>query len=622
MITLADLTLRVGGRALLEGADLKLAMNQRYGLVGRNGTGKSTLLRLLEGRLEPDAGTLAMPERLIVGAVAQEAPGGDTTPLAAVLAADAERARLMDERETATDAMRIAEVETRLHEIGADAAPAKAARILKGLGFDEAAQACPLRDFSGGWRMRVALGAVLFLEPDLLLLDEPTNHLDLEATVWLTEHLKRYPRTLLLVSHDRELLNAVPQAIIHLGQRQLKLYRGNYDAFARKRAEQASLEAKEAEKIAARKAHLQSFVDRFRYQANKARQAQSRLKMIARLGDIELRPPEPEVVFRLPNPTPPSPPMITLNDAAVGYGATPVLRDLDLRLDPDDRIALLGANGNGKSTFAKLLADRLAPMAGEVVRAKDLRVGFFAQHQIEDLEPEDSALDHLRRLRPQSKEQAIRAELARFGLGAEKCETKARNLSGGEKARLALCLLCVPEPQLLILDEPTNHLDIDSREALVEALNDYPGAVVLVSHDIQLLELTADQLWLVKDGRVRRFDGDLADYRRFLKDGTLPQAKAPTAAPTTVPAGRARLDPGVRRQRLAPLRQEIKEVEREMTTLEKRKHALASAMAEPATFTDETEAQRRARELGNLEARLARLETRWLELGEAIDALV
>lgn len=634
MITLTDVTVRIAGRPLLERTDLSLALNQRYGLVGRNGTGKSTLLRLLEGHLELDSGSLDMPDRLILGSVAQEAPGGDLTPLGAVLAADKERHRLMEARETETDPMRIAEVEARLHEIGADAAPAKAARILKGLGFDDAMQGRALRHFSGGWRMRVALAAVLFLEPDLLLLDEPTNHLDLEAAVWLTEHLRRYPRTLILVSHDRELLNAVPQAIIHLGQRQLRLYRGNYDAFARKREEQATLEAKEAAKVAERKAHLQSFVDRFRYKASKARQAQSRLKMIERLGETSLRAPEPEVVFKLPQPAAPPPPMITLDDVAVGYDGRAVLRKLDLRLDPDDRIALLGANGNGKSTLAKLLAGRLRPLEGGVVRARELKVGFFAQHQIEDLEAQESALAHLRRLRPEAREQALRAELARFGLGAEKCETPAGNLSGGEKARLALCLLCVPAPQLLILDEPTNHLDIDSREALVDALNDYPGAVVIVSHDIQLLELTAEQLWLVRDGRVQRFEGDLADYRRFLKDGSLPQGKneAPRpreAAPSSAPApeaapltsARSRPDPAIRRQKLAPLRKALKDVEQRMGKLEAEKTSLAATMADPTTFTDDVKAQSAARQLAHVEHEMARLEERWLELGDAIDAL-
>ena len=615
MIGLTDLTIRIAGRPLLENVTLQLPENQRYGLVGRNGTGKSTLIKLLLGQIEPDQGRLEMPSRLIVGAVAQEAPGGPMTPLQAVLAADAERAALMHEREHGSDPVRLAEVEARLLDIAADAAPAKAAKILNGLGFPEADQHRPLSSFSGGWRMRVALAAVLFLEPDLLLLDEPTNHLDLEAAVWLTDHLKRYPRTLILISHDRELLNAVPQQIVHLGQRDLKLYRGNYDAFERKRAEQAELEAKQAEKIAARKAHLQSFVDRFRYKASKARQAQSRLKMIERLGQVAVRAPDPEVVFQLPQPTPPPPPMITLDDAAVGYDEEPILRHLDLRLDPDDRIALLGANGNGKSTFAKLLAGRLEPMAGEVVRARDLRVGFFAQHQIEDLQPADSALDHLRRARPQAKEQQLRAELARFGLGAEKCTTAAGQLSGGEKARLALCLLCVPQPQLLILDEPTNHLDIDSREALVEALNDFPGAVVLVSHDIQLLEMTADQLWLVKDGRVRRFEGDLADYRKLLRQG---EASSP---PVAMPAPAPRLDPTERRQKLAPLRQQLKQVERELEKLERDKTKLAARMADPATFAAGEQAAAAAKALDEVERRIATAEARWLELGNAIEAL-
>ncbi|MEO1091120.1 MAG: ABC-F family ATP-binding cassette domain-containing protein [Pseudomonadota bacterium] len=616
MITLDHLTVRIAGRSLLEDVDLQLPENQRYGLVGRNGTGKSTLLRLLDGTLDADGGELSLPARLIVGTVAQEAPGGPATPLETVLAADTERAALLLDRDQAGDPMRLADVEQRLLEIGADAAPARAAKILNGLGFAEADQHRPLASFSGGWRMRVALAAVLFREPDLLLLDEPTNHLDLEAAVWLTDHLRRYPRTLILVSHDRELLNAVPDTILHLSQRSLRLYKGNYDAFERRRSEQAELEAKQAEKVEAKKAHMQAFVDRFRYKASKARQAQSRLKMIEKLGAVALREPEPEVVFKLPEPTPPPPPMITLDDVAVGYDGVPVLRRLDVRLDPDDRIALLGANGNGKSTLAKLLAGRLKPLSGEIVRARDLRVGFFAQHQIEDLDARDSALDHLRRARPDAKEQQLRAELARFGLGREKCGTAAGKLSGGEKARLALCLLCVPAPHVLILDEPTNHLDIDSREALVSALNAFPGAVVLISHDIQLLELTAEQLWLVKDGQVRRFDGDLQDYRRVLRGGEAPAAPAPK------PTIAQRVDPNRRRQQLAPLRQRLKDIERDLDRLTREKAEIDRRMADPTTFADPAGGADLARRLQAVERAIRDAEQHWLDVGDAIDAIV
>ena len=475
--------------------------------------------------------------------VRQEAPGGELSPLQAVLAADTVRESLLAEAKSATDPVRIAELHQRLVEIGADAAPSRAARILKGLGFDDAAQAQPLSSFSGGWRMRVALAGVLFLEPDLLLLDEPTNHLDLEAAIWLEEHLRRYPRTLILVSHDRDFLNSVPQKTCHLEGRKLTLYAGGYDQFERTRRERLVLAEKARERQVAERAHIQSFVDRFRYKASKARQAQSRLKMLERMEPIAQALIEPEIRFSFPAGSVPAPPMITMEGARAGYGEKTVLSGLDLRLDPDDRIALLGRNGNGKSTFAKLVAGRLEPMAGELVRARGLRVGFFAQHQIEDLVPEETPLQHIQIRRPEQREQQTRAWLARFGLGQDQARTRARHLSGGEKTRLALALMCLDAPQLLILDEPTNHLDIDSREALVEAVNEFPGAVIVISHDRHLVELVADSLWLVADGKVRPYDGDMDDYRQLLLE---------TSAEPTAPGARQARPPRRRRAPLAP----------------------------------------------------------------------
>ena len=503
MLELTDVTLRVAGRPLLEGASLRVPVGTRVGLVGRNGTGKSTLLKLIAGELQPDAGSLRLRANARIGMVRQEAPGGDLTPLEAVLATDTVRAGLLAEAQTAQDPVRIAEMHDRLIEIGAAAAPARAARILNGLGFDDAAQQQPLSSFSGGWRMRVALGGVLFLEPDLLLLDEPTNHLDLEAAMWLEEHLRRYPRTLILVSHDRDFLNSVPEKICHLEGNKLTLYSGGYDRFERTRRERLVLAEKARERQTAERAHIQSFVDRFRYKASKARQAQSRLKMLERMEPIAQALIEPEIRFSFPAGSVPAPPLVTMDAAKVGYGDRVILDRLSLRLDPDDRVALLGRNGNGKSTFAKLIAGRLEPMAGELVRARGLKVGFFAQHQIEDLDADATAMAHVVERRPTDRVQQVRAYLARFGLGQGKAETKAGHLSGGEKTRLAMALMCLNEPQLLILDEPTNHLDIDSREALVEAVNDFPGAVIVISHDRHLVELVADSLWLVDEGRVR-----------------------------------------------------------------------------------------------------------------------
>jgi ATP-binding cassette, subfamily F, member 3 len=619
MLDLNDVTLRVAGRPLLEAATIHLPSGQRFGLVGRNGTGKSTLLRLIAGELQPDEGSLRLQAGGRIGVVAQEAPGGGLTPLESVLAADRERASLLVELEASPEPARMAEIHDRLSAIGADAAPARAARILKGLGFDEEAQGRPLSSFSGGWRMRVALAAVLFLEPDLLLLDEPTNHLDLEAVTWLEEHLRRYPRTLLLVSHDRDLLNAVPERIVHLENRKLTLYQGGYDAFARVRAERMVLLEKSRAKQELERAHIQSFIDRFRYKASKARQAQSRIKMLERLKEVAAPPPEPEIVFSFPASQVPAPPMITVERGRVGYGDKVVLDRIDLRLDPDDRIALLGANGNGKSTLAKFLGGRLEPMAGTITRARNLRAGFFAQHQIEDLEPEQNGIQHLLARLPQERVQQLRARLARFGLGSERAETPARHLSGGEKTRLALCLMCLDAPQILILDEPTNHLDIDSREALVEALNDFPGAVLLISHDRHLVELVADRLWLVADGRVRPYEGDLDDYRRLLLETS---AGGPDRGAETAARERSeRLSAAERRSLLAPLRQASRAAERELERLTNERTALEAKLASPATYTSDADPVSLRRRLDALLQEIAAAEGRWMKAEEEIDRL-
>ena len=617
MLELEDLTLRIAGRALLEGATLRIPDNTRVGLVGRNGTGKSTLLRLLVGELQPDAGSLRVPSNARIGMVRQEAPGGTMTPLEAVLATDTVRAGLLEEAASAQDPVRIAELHNRLIEIGAATAPARAARILSGLGFDDAAQGAPLSSFSGGWRMRVALAGVLFLEPDILLLDEPTNHLDLEAAMWLEEHLKRYPRTLILVSHDRDFLNSVPERICHLEGQKLTLYSGGYDRFERTRREKLVLAEKSRARQEAERAHIQSFVDRFRYKASKARQAQSRLKMLERMEPIAQALIEPEIRFSFPAGSVPAPPLITMDAARAGYGEKTVLDRLSLRLDPDDRVALLGRNGNGKSTFAKLLAGRLEPLGGELVRARGLKVGFFAQHQIEDLQPDETPIAHVRARRPGDREQQIRARLGRFGLGQSKAETLAKHLSGGEKTRLAMTLMCLDEPQLLILDEPTNHLDIDSREALVEAINDFPGAVVVISHDRSLVELVADSLWLVADGRVRVYDGDLDDYRKLLLETS--GEVAPVSAADRPRSDR--LGATERRALLAPLRQRSKASEREVAKLDSERAQIEAKLADPASYAD-------GRDIAALQKRLAELrkltevaEARWLETEAEIERL-
>src|SRR6185295_6106468 len=518
MLVIDDLSLRVAGRLLLDGASARILDGSRVGLIGRNGIGKTTLFRAIMGEMPLEHGLIAVPARARIGRLAQEAPDGPERLIDVVLAADAERTRLLAEAETAHDPHRIAEIQTRLADIGAHAAPARAAAILAGLGFDTDAQARACSDFSGGWRMRVALAAVLFSEPDLLLLDEPTNYLDLEGTLWLTDHLARYPRTVIVISHDRDLLDDAVDWILHFDGGKLVLYRGGYTSFARQRAEKQALDAKHAKKQEAERKHLQAFIDRFKAKATKARQAQSRVKRLAKMEPIvaitsdEVRP----IVF--PPPAKPlSPPIVALDRVSVGYEpGKPVLRRLSRRIDDDDRIALLGPNGNGKSTLAKLLAGRLAPDAGTVTRPDRIEVAYFAQHQLDELIPEQSVYDHIRRLMPDAPEAKVRARAGNIGFSGERADTAVQNLSGGEKARLLLGLATFAGPHLVILDEPTNHLDIDSRAALVEAINEFPGAAILISHDRYLIEACADRLWLVGGGTVAPYEGDLDDYRRLV----------------------------------------------------------------------------------------------------------
>jgi ATP-binding cassette subfamily F protein 3 len=620
MLTISGLTYRIAGRALLENASAQVAAGWRIGLVGRNGTGKSTLIELIRGALQPDAGDILLPRDTRIGFVAQEAPGGAATPLETVLAADAERAALMNELDEA-DALRASEIHERLLDIGAHAATSRAATILAGLGFDAEAQSRPMSSFSGGWRMRVALAGALFAEPDLLLLDEPSNHLDLEAALWLEDFLRRWPRTLLLVSHDRGLLNAVATHILHLESRRLTLYAGDYDNFVRTRAERLANDAALAAKQAAQRAHLQAFIDRFRAKASKARQAQSRVKALARLQPVPTPPDDPSVVFNFPEPERLSPPLISIDGASVGYEpGRPILRDLDLRLDPDDRIALLGANGNGKTTLAKFLAGRLPAMSGELRRSSKLSVGFFAQHQIEELDAERTPVQHMAELMPAAPEAEVRAYLGRFGFSQEKALVPAGKLSGGEKARLTFALVTHGGPSLLILDEPTNHLDIAAREALVEALADFPGAVVLVSHDWSLVELVADRLWLVARGTVRQFEGDLADYRRQLQEER--QEMMPRGARGTASSRKdERRAAAERRRLLEPLRRRADAAERTLDRLGREKAEIDRLLAEPETYAKVgqavTDALRRQGDIGKL---MRETEAEWLAAVEALEA--
>ncbi|HTY69348.1 MAG TPA: ABC-F family ATP-binding cassette domain-containing protein [Alphaproteobacteria bacterium] len=616
MLTLQDITYRIGGRTLLENASAQVPAGRRVGLVGRNGAGKSTLLALILGEIHADSGTIETPKRWRVGCVAQEAPGGDTTPLEAVLAADTERAALLVEAEHASDAHRIAEIYERLNDIDAHAAPARAATVLAGLGFDEAMQNRPLSSYSGGWRMRVALAAVLFSQPDLLLLDEPTNHLDLEATLWLETYLQSWPNALILVSHDRNILNSCVTHTLHLDERRLTLYGGNYDRFEQLREEKRLHLAAEAARVDAQRKHIQAFVDRFRAKATKARQAQSRLKALAKLAPVAIPREDTTVVFQFPEPKDLRPPLLTLDHASVGYEpGKPILRGLDMRLDPDDRIALLGANGNGKSTFAKLLVGRLQAMDGAVRRAPKLTCGFFAQHQIEDMDAGASPFLAMSRLMPKATPGEVRARLGRFGFSQEKADVKIGDLSGGERARLNFAFITFDAPALLVLDEPTNHLDIQAREALVEALNDYGGAVVLISHDRHLIELTADRLWLVAGGRVSQFDGDLEDYQRQ----TLSQRRGQAAPERTTP--RPVTAPAAPEQRpaLGALRRRARKAEEEMNRLAAEQATLDAALAAPETYGNPARLAELTRQRGYVAAQLAAAEAAWLEAQQALE---
>ena len=577
MLRLTDITYAIEGRVLLDHASAVIPTGHKVGLVGRNGTGKTTLFKLIRNELILDTGTVDLPRGWKIGGVSQEVPGNEVSLIDTVLKADVERHSLMAEAETATDPGRIAEIQTRLADIDAWSAEARASSILKGLGFTDDEQRMPCSAFSGGWRMRVALAAVLFAEPDLLLLDEPTNYLDLEGALWLEAYLVKYPHTVLIVSHDRELLNRSVGAILHLEDKKLTYYTGPYDSFARQRAEKRALMVSAAKKQDARRAHLQSFVDRFKAKASKAKQAQSRVKMLEKMETIRVPEDAARTVFTFPTPEELSPPIIATEGVAVGYGNHIVLHDLNLRIDQDDRIALLGRNGEGKSTLSKLLSGRLDAARGKMTSSSKLRIGFFAQHQVDELRIEETPLQHLLRERPEEGQARLRARLAGFGLGAAQAETEVGRLSGGQKARLSLLLATLPAPHLLILDEPTNHLDIESREALVEALTAYSGAVILVSHDMHLLSMVADRLWLVKDGHVKPYDDDLDAYRRMLLAVDKPANKNKPA-----PVKPARPS----RDEVLALKAEVRKGEERVNKINEMRDKLAKKLADPALYED------------------------------------
>ncbi len=616
MLTINGITVRLGGRAILDGASASLPPGSRVGLIGRNGAGKSTMVKVIAGQIEPDGGSIDKPRGARIGYIAQEAPAGDATPFDTVLAADTERATLMEQSETEQDPEKLGDIYERLIAIDAYTAPARASQILLGLGFDEEAQNQPLDSFSGGWKMRVALAALLFSQPDLLLLDEPSNHLDLEAVMWLEDFLRSYKATIVVVSHERDFLNNVVDHILHLQGGKMTLYTGGYDSFERQRAERMAQIAAAKANQDVQRAKLQEYIARNSARASTAKQAQSRAKMLAKLQPIAELANDPTLSFGFPDPEPLRPPLVTLDHASVGYGDTPILRRLNLRMDPDDRIALLGRNGNGKTTFARLIAAQLAPMDGTMSATNRMKVGYFTQYQVEELDSDDTPLAHMTRVMKGATPAALRAQLGRFGFSGDRATGKVGKMSGGEKARLALALITREAPHLLILDEPTNHLDVDAREALVQALNDYKGAVLIVSHDRHMVEMTADRLVLVDGGTAREFDGSLDDYVNFIL----------AKEPKTEGKARSKEDKKAaaeKRENDKAWRKAAKDAESEIAKLGAEKSALDRAMSDPSAAEKSlaglpmTELMKRRSALAE---KLEAAEARWLEATEALEA--
>jgi ATP-binding cassette subfamily F protein 3 len=620
MLSISDISVRIAGRLLIDQATVQIVPGARVGLVGRNGAGKSTLFKAIRGEHPTETGTIALPPRWRIGSLAQEAPNGPESLIDVVLKADLERHTLLTEAETAQDPHRIAEIQIRLVDIDAHSAPARAAAILSGLGFSTDDQARPCSEFSGGWRMRVALASTLFSAPDLLLLDEPTNYLDLEGTLWLEDHLANYPRTVIIISHDRDLLDTSVDQILHLDRGKLTLYRGSYTSFEKQRATREMLDAKHVKRQDAERKRLQAFVDRFKAKASKARQAQSRVKMLEKMEPIralvtedvrEISFPSPEKIL--------SPPIIAVDNVSVGYEpGKPVLNRVTLRIDTDDRIALLGSNGNGKSTLVKLLANKLQPFSGQTTRADKLSIAYFAQHQLDELNEDGTPYEHVRRLMPDAPEAKVRARTGAIGFSGKAGDTLVKSLSGGEKARLLLGLATFFGPNMIILDEPTNHLDIDSRAALAEAINEFPGAVIMVSHDRYLIEACADQLWVVADHAVTPYDGDLDDYRRAVLSAR--GMKISDRDRSVDDRSKARDDGTARKKpekRLSP-KQKIADAEAEMTRISGIIAKIDAALALPDIYTrDPTKAAQLGKARVAAETALQRAEDEWLEVSSS-----
>ena len=614
MLIIQDLSFRIEGKLLFSEAGAIIPAGHKIGIVGRNGSGKTSLFKLIKGDWYPEGGSISVPSHYRIGSVEQEAPATEHSLLETVLAADEERAALLAEAETAEAADRISYIHQRLADIQSHSAEARAATILHGLGFDKTAQMQPCHEFSGGWRMRVALAAILFAAPDLLLLDEPTNYLDLEGAVWLEQFLARYSHTALIISHDRQLLNRSVDSILYLSEGQLSLHSGGYDQFDAQRKARLANSLPAQRKQDAQRAHIQSFIDRFRAKATKARQAQSRLKMLERLQPVQAISEERVAPISFPQPDEISPPVLQIESGQLGYQDKAVLSGLNLRLDGDDRIALLGANGEGKSTLSKWIAGRLQLMTGQERRARKLKVGYFAQHQMDELRAEDSAFDHLRRAYPELPDSQIRSKLGAAGFSAELADVPTGRLSGGQKARLLLFLATLDAPHILILDEPTNHLDIESRDALMMALNSYHGAVILVSHDTHLVQNVADRLWLVKDGRVTDFDGDIASYSSAILAARTDKKQEKSTKPKAQKGASARFN-------LARAEKALRKVEDKLQATEQQKAELEAEMAsaefyqtnEPAIISQKTDL------LAQITSTITELESEWLKLSSEIE---
>ena len=634
MLQLSNIFYSIQGKPIFEDASAVIPTGHKVGIVGRNGTGKTTLFKLIKKSLTPDSGKIEIPKYYKIGGVEQEAPACEKSLLQTVLEADIERTQLLKEVDNCKDGKRITYIYQRLEDINAYSAEARASSILSGLGLDNEAQQRPCHEFSGGWRMRVALGAVLFSNPDLLLLDEPTNYLDLEGAYWLEKFLSKYQNTALVISHDRELLNKSVDGILHLSNHKLKYFSGNYEQFDSERRAILTQQQSIKKKQDAQRLHIQSFVERFRAKASKAKQAQSRIKILEKMKPINALVENAVTKFSFPTPAELRPPLVVINKGKVGYNGKTVLNRLSLRIDAEDRIALLGANGEGKSTLSKLLANKLTLMSGEYFATNKLRIGYFAQHQLEELSEKDSAYRHIMNLQPGMTEIELRNRLGAAGFKNDIVDLPVENLSGGQKARLLLLISTINAPHILILDEPTNHLDIESREALILALNDYRGAVIIVSHDSYLVETVADKFWLINNGEVSEFFGNMDDYKNFVTAGKRQGKKISESAKesllthnsTNVKVNKLNLrtQQKIIKNNIIQLRKRRRETEKQIEILETEKKEIENRMSDQSYYkkTPNKEIALTSKKLTKIKSELEILENNWLQISEKIEQVL